>query len=241
MGIKYEDVKRAVEENGWQLLSDTYVNLKTNLEIQCPEGHINYVPFQKIRNGSYECLICKQNQYYSQLNNNIPVKKKGFRILAFDQASITSGWSVFDGQELVSFGNWTSEGNSSTERVAKTKYWFTSMIRNWKPDKVVLEDIQLQKGKDNEELVVTYKKLAQLQGVLINYLYENKIDYNVIAPSTWRAHSLIKGKTRADKKKSAQLKVKEKYDITVSIDTAEAILIGTYSAYSQSKNEMIDF
>jgi len=74
------------------------------------------------------------------MNDNAP-KRKGFRILAFDQASITSGWSAFDGEELIKFGSWTSEGNNSTDRISKTKHWFANMLQTWKPDLVVLEDI----------------------------------------------------------------------------------------------------
>ena len=80
--IKYEDVKQDIEKNGWQLLSTEYLNLKTDLELKCPEGHLNYIPYEKWRRGTCECLICKQNQY--KCTDNIAVKKTGFRILAFD-------------------------------------------------------------------------------------------------------------------------------------------------------------
>lgn len=32
-------VKNALETEKWQLVSDTYKNLKTPLEMICPEGH----------------------------------------------------------------------------------------------------------------------------------------------------------------------------------------------------------
>lgn len=50
------------------------------------------------------------------MNDKAP-KAKGFRILAFDQASIISGWAVFDDTELVKFGHWESKGSHSTERI----------------------------------------------------------------------------------------------------------------------------
>jgi hypothetical protein len=82
------------------------------------------------------------------------------------------------------------------------------MIENWKPDEVVFEDIQLQKGTNTETFngdmgVTTYKKLAHLQGVLMNYCYEKKITFRIAAPATWRTHSDVKGRYRTDKKKSA--------------------------------------
>ena len=114
--FKYEDIKADVESKGWTLESDTYVNLRTDLELKCPEGHLNFVSYEKWRRGTYECPTCKENTLFKV--DNIPVKKTGFRILAFDQASITSGWSVYDGDNLISYGKWSSNGSHSTERIA---------------------------------------------------------------------------------------------------------------------------
>jgi len=136
--LKYEDVKEEVEAAGWKLLSDTYTNLKTQMTFKCPNDHENYFTMEYWRRHK-ECPICKSNKYY-QMNDNAP-KSKGFRILAFDQASITSGWSAYDDGELVKYGSWTSDGNHSTDRIMKTKHWFANMIQTWKPDLVVLEDI----------------------------------------------------------------------------------------------------
>lgn len=237
--IKYEDVKANIEEKGWQLLSTSYHNLKSELELKCPEQHLCYTTYEKFRNNNFICPICEQNKYYKMEESF--QKKKGFRTLAFDQASITSGWSLFDEQELISYGKHTSDGNKSTERIANTKYWFVSMIKKAKPDKVILEDIQLQQFGSGNENVLTFKKLAHLQGVLKNYLFENGIPYEIVHQATWRAYSKIKGKSRADQKKSAQLKVKELYDISVDNDTADAILIGKWGAAQHKKSEIIEF
>lgn len=224
-------------------MSTEYINLKTDLELNCPEGHLNYVSYEKWRRGSYECPICKQNEY--RCTDNIAVKKNGFRILAFDQASITSGWSVFDGQKLIKYGNWTSHGVHSTERIAQTKQWMASMIKKWNPDKIIFEDIQLQTHKKNPEetveMVITFKKLAHLQGVLKNYCYESGFNYKVVPPGTWRHYSSVKGNNRTDQKKSAQLRVKALYDISVSQDEADAILIGRWAAHDNLTNEIIEF
>lgn len=237
--LKFEDIKKDIESQGWKLNQDEYVNLKTDLQVICPEGHDCFVSYEKWRRGSFECPICKQNQYYK--SDNIAVKKNGYRILAFDQASITSGWAVFDGDALVKYGKWSSEGTHSTERIAKTKYWVASMIQKWNPDEVVFEDIQLQKFGEGNEAVLTFKKLAHLQGVLKNYCYENQILYSIVPSATWRAHVEIKGKTRQDKKKSAQLKVKRFYDISVTQDEADAILIGQWAVGEHKATEIIEF
>lgn len=197
------------------------------------------MPYSKIRNGNCKCPICKQNNYYNI--NDAPTKKSGYRILALDQATITSGWSVFDNEQLIKYGQHTSEGKNSVDKVAATKQWFVSMINSWKPDSVILEDIQLQKTNQGGDAVLTYKKLAQLLGVLENYLYETKIAYKIVPPATWRALSNIKGKNRTEKKRCAQLIVKQQYDISVSQDEADAILIGVWGAHQHKKNDIIIF
>ena len=115
------------------------------------------------------------------------------------------------------------------------------MLQTYNPDEVVIEDIQLQKFGEGEEAVLTYKKLAHLQGVLENYFYENGFVYKVVAPATWRAHSQVKGKSRLEKKKSAQLIIKGTYDVSVTQDEADAILIGHWAVNNHKKNEMISF
>lgn len=173
-------------------------------------------------------------------DNAIKKDKKAHRILAFDQAANTSGWSVFDDLELVKFGKWTSTGSHSTEKINQTKHWVANMIQTWKPDLVVFEDIQLQKF-DGGEAVVTFKKLAHLQGVLKNYCFENGIIYKIVSPSTWRAFNEIKGRERNDKKRNAQFKVKALYDVSVTQDEADAILIGRWAADDGQQNRMIEF
>lgn len=207
------------------------------MTFECPNGHQNYYTYSYWRKHK-ECPICKSNKYY-KMNDAAPLRK-GFRILAFDQASITSGWSVYDGEELIKFGDWTSNGVNSTDRIAKTKAWFAGMVQAYKPDLVVLEDIQLQKF-DGGEQVLTYKKLAHLQGVLENYCYENGYIYKVVPAATWRAASNVKGKTRSDRKRSAQLIIKDLYDLNVTQDVADAILIGKWAVLDQHKTDLIIF
>lgn len=237
--IKFEEVKESVEQNGWKLLSETYHNLKADLIACCPQGHENHFTYEDWRKGKVVCKIC--NKTVVKKINEKPSKKKGYRILAFDQASITSGWAVFDDDKLINYGKWTSNGSHSTQRISLTKAWFITMIDEWKPDEVILEDIQLQRFEGQGEAVTTYKKLAHLQGVLKNYCYENGIPYKVVPPATWRTHTNIKGKTRTDKKRNAQLKVQSLYEVSVTQDEADAILICKWAADDHKNNDTITF
>lgn len=117
------------------------------------------------------------------------------------------------------------------------------MIMKWNPDEVVFEDIQLQKfdSEDEQESVLTYKKLAHLQGVLVNYVFEINLPFRIVPPATWRKYSEIKGKYRTDKKKNAQLKIKKLYDVNVTQDEADAILIGRWAAHEAQATKIIEF
>lgn len=114
--IDIKEIREEVEKNGWQLLSTEYSNLKSDLEIKCPEGHICFCSLEKFRRKNYQCPTCKTNPYFQGVHT--PSKKNGFRILAFDQASITSGWSLFEDGNLIGHGKWSSNGSRSTERIA---------------------------------------------------------------------------------------------------------------------------
>jgi hypothetical protein len=46
---------------------------------------------------------------------------------------------------------------------------------------------------------------------------------------------------RTDKKKNAQLKVKKLYDISVTQDEADAILIGAWAVYDHNQSKIIMF
>lgn len=238
--IKYEDVKQDVESKGWTLVSDSYKNLKTDLELICPNNHQVFVPYEDWRKyENYECPICiKQN--IVKINEKTKRKKEGRRILALDQSTRISGWSIYEDSQLINYGHWEATENQVDARISSTLAWVASMIDKHQIDQVYFEDIQLQKF-DNGEAVTTYKVLAQLQGVLFNYCYENGIPYEEIFPATWRQYNNVKGKTRTDRKKSAQLKVKSIFDIDVSEDEADSILIGRYASSKTKATKMIKF
>lgn len=244
--ILIEDIRAEVEKEGWKVLSDSYKNLNSEMIFKCPEGHKIYTSWKKLRQ-KIECPYC--NEIINKLNNNEILSKKNGkkRVLGIDQATKITGWSIFDGEELSHYGLYESSFNARDEKISDVKNWLRWMIENWKPDCVFLEDIQYQKkfGEDHVEDaavgVTTFKALAHLQGVLINLLLENKIDYKIVPSSTWRSHCKITGKTRTDKKRSCQLKIKEWYKVNVSEDEADAICIGRYGADLLSKQYVMAF
>ena len=76
--------------------------------------------------------------------------------------------------------------------------------------------------------VTVFETLARLQGVLMVTCYEQKVNFRLCPTNTWRHACGVKGKARADKKRSMQALVKEWYGLNVTDDIADAIGIGYY-------------
>ena len=160
--IAIEDIKKELEVDGWILISPTYTNLKTEMEFKCDEGHTVYANWEQIRKKRF-CPICAQNQLKQPSTEVQPKPKHTTRILALDQASHISGWSIYDNKKLITYGTFEAVGSSEAERFHSVNEWFISMITNWQPDIIGIEGIQYQQQFG----VTTFQTLARLQGVLI--------------------------------------------------------------------------
>lgn len=100
------------------------------------------------------------------------------------------------------------------------------MIDNWQPDYIGIEGIQYQAQIG----VTTFQTLARLQGILMDTCYEANIPYKICPTNTWRTHCGVTGSSRADKKRSIQLKIKDWYGLSLDEDTSDAAGIGKYLA-----------
>lgn len=161
-------------------------------------------------------------------------------ILSLDQSSNLTGYSVYKNEEFLSYGilslkDITSKSHGELyydEKVENVKQFLIRCIDYFKPDIVVIEDIQRQSN------VRTFKDLAYLHGVLKNYLYENNIPFVSISPSAWRGELKIKGRKRVDVKKNTQSYVKDNFGIEVTEDEADAICIGIATSKMLSKGKI---
>ena len=239
--IKIENIRQSLAEQGWTLISDEYHNLNEELIYKCPEGHTVYGPWKKFRN-KCECPECKKNSLIKFDGTIIPKPKGVRRVLALDQATHVSGWSVFDDEKLVNFGVFKTTMNEEMARCTEIKSWLISMINNWNPDFVGFEGIQFQNSSDGVRTmgVTVFETLAHLQGILMQTCYELDVKYDTCSTNTWRAHCGVKGRTRTDKKRSMQLLVKQWYDLSVSDDESDAIGIGKYYAEKGAKKLMVE-
>lgn len=145
-------------------------------------------------------------------------------ILALDQASRTTGWAVFQEEQLIASGTFTYDDNDFSQRLVKIRNKVISLIEQYNINKILLEDIQLQ-GQTNN--VTTYKALAEVLGVLEELSCERKIPHELVHSQTWKSTLNIKGRDRATQKRNAQAYVAETYNKKVSQDESDSICIGT--------------
>ena len=231
--INIYSVQNALEAEGWQLTSEVYKNLKTPLEMVCPAGHKQEQTFDNWRKHKI-CDICLAGDPYKVKKNKVP--KKGTdtqRILALDAATSITGYAIYDDKVLVGYGTFhTTTTLTATERINQVKNWLKAALKEWEPDFVGIENIQLQKygNRDTDVQVKTFQTLANLQGVLLDVIFEACIDSDLVRPSEWRSYCGINDgdQHRGAKKKQAQAKVKVWYDMTCTEDEADAICIGKY-------------
>ena len=163
-------------------------------------------------------------------------------ILAVDQAR-QGAWAVFDyeNKKLLDYGVWKYDSKNYTfeQAVLHIEALLNEVIRTHNVEMVFLEDIQLRQN------VQSFKRLAQLQGVLVNLCEKTNILYNLVAPTQWQSFCKARGRTAKEikskitsvepkaKKTSKILSLqaaKEIYGIDTENDNlADALMIGHYA------------
>ena len=156
-------------------------------------------------------------------------------ILAFDQATRTSGYSVYEDQKLIAHGTFTFTDNNLGMRLWKIRQKVEELYNKYLPDKIVYEDIQLQQGAVNN--VVTFKSLAEVFGIIYEYATELGVDNEAILSGVWRKGLGIVGTKREQYKPNTQKWVIDNCGLRVSEDEADAIAIGAYAAGIRSKKQ----
>ena len=176
------------------------------------------------------------------------------KILALDQAR-NGAWSVFDYETktLEAYGVFSFNNKDYTyaKAIRAIEELVDSLIKTYDISAVFIEDIQLRVN------VQSFKKLAQLQGVLINLFEKNEYLYDFVAPTQWQNYCKARGRSSKEikekikalelsgKKESKILSiqfVKEKFNVDTDNDNlSDAICIGYYAVnHFKLKGETVD-
>lgn len=242
--ITLEDINAELEEIGWRCVSHEYINRDETMNFICNEGHHVYAPWKKIKENPVcpTCVENKLNDYsdYSKKNIGMAPKQKKpntQRILALDQATRTSGFAIMDNGELITYGIFEAVGEDEIDRDHQLKEWLVNMIIQWDIDLVALEGLQFQEESAGRKMGVTvFQTLCRLQGILMETCFARRIPYVICPTNTWRNQVGVKGRSRDDRKRSAQLIIKDTYGMLVSNDESDAILIARYATDTNKKN-----
>jgi Holliday junction resolvasome RuvABC endonuclease subunit len=145
------------------------------------------------------------------------------KILAFDQSTKISAYSVFINNKYVECGCIDLHKMKDTsERVRAMGVELCKVIEKYNPDKVVMEEVAQQSNP------LTLKLLARIQGVIIGFCAAHNISTYIVEPSKWRSILGFKigaGVKRAELKEQAIRHVKDVYDLDLSEDECEALCI----------------
>ena len=167
----------------------------------------------------------------AQADLDLPVSN----LLALDQSSYITGYSVFKNGELIIASHFTALGDDLGDRLEQIRRNIINLIDKYDIDEVVFEDIQLQEMNGSREVgLKTFKILAEVFGVVHELLTELDMDYTIVPPIVWKATFKIAGKGRAKEKKMAQDYVFKTYGIKCTEDEADATCIGAHVIQKQN-------
>ena len=232
--LSKEQIAEELKVKGYELIdAEHYQNMASRIIIKCPEGHLIETCMADFRKPSFTCPNCDKNIDF--INPKAVPPKKGYRVIAFDQATEHFGLSIFEDGELIFYNLYVFSGALNARMVKIKRLLENVIIPEWEPDFIVFEDIQMQNG------YITFKVLAGLLGLIETICGDKEVPYEVVSPNVWRKFAGTCGKTRAEEKKLSIAVVQEKYGIKVSDDVAEAILIGRYGAMAHKPSVNMAF
>lgn len=165
------------------------------------------------------------------------------RILALDLSTKSTGWSIFsETGSLDAHGVVTASSTDVIKRIYKITDAIKEIMSNEIIDTVVVEEVRPENGQTGVGNLHTHKVLMWLQASILFMLHDNYKDVKVeyLYPSSWRQTCGIKtGRSiKRESLKQADIDfVKNKYDINVNDDEADAIGIG-YAYFTKQNNEI---
>lgn len=145
-------------------------------------------------------------------------------IIALDESTTSTGYAIFKNNQLVDYGAIIEKSKDVLERVNNIVNKICDIIRKYKPNDIVLENVQITMSAP------TAKSLMGLQFIIEIISYRNNIKCTAIRTAHWRKVLGLSNSpkiNRATKKKEAMEYVKNKYNISEEIDdVTDAICIG---------------
>lgn len=165
-------------------------------------------------------------------------------ILALDLSSKSTGWAIFENKQLLDHGCITSASQDLIKRIHIMSDGVNDILLKYPNIKTVIAEEVRPEGGYGVGNQKTHKALMWLQAAIAFLLHDNysKVNLEYTYPSSWRAQLGIKngrGIKRTSLKEADIAFVKDKYNINVNDDEADAICIGL--AYLKEDKEEDSF
>lgn len=144
MPINVYTVANHLAEEKWRLISDSYKNLNTELEMECPNGHRQVRTYGEWRKHPI-CEVCMAGDTFKVKKNKVPQKEPDItRILALDAATNITGYAIYDDGALISYGTYKIDSTKEvTERINEIKHWLQNMIKDIEPDFIGVDTLPI--------------------------------------------------------------------------------------------------
>lgn len=149
------------------------------------------------------------------------------KILGVDASTKSTGYSVFDGNTLKTYGCITSSSTDLFKRIHKMVDELNILIKENQIEKIILEEVRPDDigGRSN---LATHRALMWLQGAIAMMVHDNypKVTIEYMYPSEWRKCCKIKtgrGVVRETVKQRDIRFVEETFGIKVNDDIADGI------------------
>lgn len=160
------------------------------------------------------------------------------KILTLDLSTKSSGYCVGQNEIIQQHGCITASEKDVEKRIIKMRNQISKIIQKHNPKKIIMQQVRPEYNSR------TNKVLMWLQAAIVIASYEisPKIQCQFVGASEWRAAIKIKqgrGIKRNQLKPQDIQYVKNKYNITVNDDQADAICI--FDAYCNKENNQINW
>lgn len=147
-------------------------------------------------------------------------------ILALDLSTKSTGYAVFDEQQLIDYGCITASSTDIFHRIDKMITELDKILQKYKFKWIYIEDVYPEDVHNN---ITVYKALVYLQGFVLHKLDQYCLKHSFFLPSEWRTKCGIhtgRG-VRRETLKAEDIKfVQNQFGIKVNDDIADAICIG---------------
>ena len=122
-------------------------------------------------------------------------KVKKMNILSLDMSTRKTGWAIFNNSKLIAYNLIESSKEDMFQRLEEMYSKIQELITSYNIQQIVCEDVPVSMHSN----LKTGKDLCVLQGCILSIAFGQKIKYELLKPTVWRAniglnHTLYKCK-----------------------------------------------